>query len=156
MVLARPQLFNNTTHRSATIQRIRLGASRDGRLTAIGHDSWSGDLPGGSPEGAGAQTRQLYAAPNRLVVERLAELHLPESNAMRAPGEAVGMMALEGAMDELAETLGIDPVELRVLNDTQVDPEKPERRFSHRDLIGCLREGAARFGWERRVTALTR
>ncbi|KQN36875.1 xanthine dehydrogenase [Sphingomonas sp. Leaf407] len=151
VVLARPQVFNNTTHRSATIQRIRLGATRDGRLTAIGHDSWSGDLPGGSPEGAGAQTRQLYAAPNRLVVERLAELHLPESNAMRAPGEAVGMMALEGAMDELAETLGVDPVELRILNDTQVDPEKPERRFSHRDLIGCLREGAARFGWERRV-----
>ncbi|MEP9401224.1 aldehyde oxidoreductase molybdenum-binding subunit PaoC [Sphingomonas sp. VNH70] len=151
VVLARPQLFNNTPHRSSTIQRIRLGATPQGRLTAIGHDSWSGDLPGGSPEGAAAQTRALYAAPNRLVVERLAELHLPESNAMRAPGEAVGMMALEAAMDELAEKLGIDPVELRILNDTQVDPEKPERRFSHRDLIGCLREGAARFGWDRRV-----
>ena len=151
VVLSRPQMFNNTPHRSSTIQRLRLGAAADGRLQAIAHESWSGDLPGGSPEGAGAQTRQLYAAPNRRVVEWLAELNLPESNAMRAPGEAVGMMAIEAAMDELAERLGIDPVELRVLNDTQVDPEKPERRFSHRDLIGCLREGAERFGWSARV-----
>ncbi len=152
VVLTRPHIFNNTTHRSATIQRLRLGADRDGRLQAIAHESWSGDLPGGSPEGAGAQTRQLYAAPHRRVVEWLAELNLPESNAMRAPGEAVGMMAIEAAMDELAETLKIDPVELRILNDTQVDPEKPERRFSHRDLIGCLREGAERFGWNARST----
>ncbi|MDJ0277611.1 xanthine dehydrogenase family protein molybdopterin-binding subunit [Sphingomonas sp. 2R-10] len=152
VVLSRMQMFNNTPHRSATIQRLRLGADRGGRLQAIAHESWSGDLPGGSPEGAGAQTRQLYAAPNRRVVEWLAELNLPESNAMRAPGEAVGMMAIEAAMDELAETLAIDPVELRILNDTQVDPEKPERRFSHRDLIGCLREGAERFGWSTRST----
>ncbi|MFD1036046.1 molybdopterin cofactor-binding domain-containing protein [Sphingomonas hankookensis] len=152
VVLTRPQMFNNTTHRSSTIQRLRLGADREGRLQAIAHDSWSGDLPGGGPEGAGAQTRQLYAAPNRQVVEWLAELNLPESSAMRAPGEAVGMMAIEAAMDELAETLTIDPVDLRILNDTQVDPEKPERRFSHRDLIGCLREGAERFGWSARST----
>ncbi|KQM41323.1 xanthine dehydrogenase family protein molybdopterin-binding subunit [Sphingomonas sp. Leaf10] len=151
VVLTRPQVFNNTPHRSATIQRLRLGATREGRLTAIGHESWSGDVAGGSPEGAGAQTRQLYAAPHRRVDEWLATLNLPESNAMRAPGEAVGMMAIEAAMDELAERLGIDPVELRILNDTQVDPEKPERRFSHRDLIGCLREGAERFGWSARV-----
>lgn len=151
VVLSRPQLFNNTPHRSATIQRLRLGATREGRLTAIGHESWSGDVAGGSPEGAGAQTRQLYAAPHRRVDEWLATLNLPESNAMRAPGEAVGMMAIEAAMDELAEQLAIDPVELRILNDTQVDPEKPERRFSHRDLIGCLREGAERFGWSARA-----
>lgn len=151
VVLSRPQVFNNTPHRSATIQRLRLGATREGRLTAIGHESWSGDVAGGSPEGAGAQTRQLYAAPHRRVDEWLATLNLPESNAMRAPGEAVGMMAIEAAMDELAEQLAIDPVELRILNDTQVDPEKPERRFSHRDLIGCLREGAERFGWSARA-----
>ncbi|MGN5374134.1 MAG: xanthine dehydrogenase [Sphingomonas hengshuiensis] len=150
VVLTRHQMFNNTTHRSSTIQRLRLGADRGGRLQAIAHESWSGDLPGGSPEGAGAQTRQLYAAPNRRVVEWLAELNLPESSAMRAPGEAVGMMAIEAAMDELAERLSIDPVELRILNDTQVDPEQPERRFSHRDLVGCLREGAERFGWSAR------
>ena len=73
---------------------------------------------------------------------RLAVLDLPEGNAMRAPGEAPGMMALEIAMDEMAEKLGIDPVEFRILNDTQVDPEKPERPFSQRSLIECLRIGA--------------
>jgi xanthine dehydrogenase YagR molybdenum-binding subunit len=81
---------------------------------------------------------------------RLAPLDLPEGNAMRAPGEAPGMMALEVAMDEMAEKLGLDPVDFRILNDTQVDPENPDRRFSHRDLVGCLRLGAARFGWSKR------
>jgi len=81
---------------------------------------------------------------------RLARLDLPEGNAMRAPGEAPGMLALEVAMDETAEKLGIDPVQFRILNDTQVDPEKPGRRFSHRDLVGCLRLGAERFGWDKR------
>jgi xanthine dehydrogenase YagR molybdenum-binding subunit len=77
-------------------------------------------------------------------------MDLPEGNAMRAPGEAPGMMALEIAMDELAEKLGLDPVELRVRNDTQGDPEKPDRPFSQRNLVRCLREGAERFGWMRR------
>src|SRR3546814_4781783 len=81
---------------------------------------------------------------------RLAVIDLPEGNAMRAPGEAPGMMALEIAMDELAEKLGMDPVELRIRNDTQVDPEKPGRPFSQCRFVECLREGAKRFGWERR------
>ena len=86
-----------------------------------------GDLPGGKPESAVSQTRLLYAGANRMTAMRLAVLDLPEGNAMRAPGEAPGMMALEIAMDEMAEKLGMDPVEFRILNDTQVDPEKPER-----------------------------
>ena len=69
---------------------------------------------------------------------------------MRAPGEAPGLMALEIAMDEMAEKLGLDPVAFRILNDTQVDPQKPDRPFSHRDLIGCLKLGAERFGWDKR------
>ncbi|PXA97024.1 xanthine dehydrogenase [Nostoc sp. 3335mG] len=150
LALARPQVMNNTVHRPATIQRIRLGAGRDGRLTAIGHESLSGNLPGGRPEGATAQTRLLYASANRMTALRLAELDLPEGNSMRAPGEAPGMMALEIAMDELAEKLGMDPVALRILNDTQIDPEKPERRFSERQLVKCLEQGAATFGWSRR------
>jgi xanthine dehydrogenase YagR molybdenum-binding subunit len=150
VALARPQIFNNTTHRPATIQRVRLGATRDGRLTAIAHESWSGNQPGGGPEGATKQSRYLYAAKNRRIVENLAVLNLPEGNAMRAPGEAVGLLAIEAAMDELAHELRIDPVELRIRNDTQVDPEKPDRPFSQRDLVGCLREGARRFGWEKR------
>ena len=150
VALTRPLIFNNTTHRPATIQRVRLGALADGKITAIGHESWSGDLPGGQPETAVAQTRLLYAGANRLTAMRLAVLDLPEGNAMRAPGEAPGLMALEIAMDEMAEKLGIDPVEFRVRNDTQVDPEHPERPFSQRRLIECLRTGAERFGWQRR------
>ncbi|QNQ08431.1 aldehyde oxidoreductase molybdenum-binding subunit PaoC [Sphingomonas alpina] len=150
LALARPQMFNNTTHRPATIQRIRIGATRKGKITAIGHESWSGDLPGGGPETAVNQTRLLYAGANRMTATRLAVLDLPEGNAMRAPGEAPGLMALEIAMDEMAEKLRLDPVEFRILNDTQVDPENPGTPFSHRDLIGCLRTGAERFGWDKR------
>jgi xanthine dehydrogenase YagR molybdenum-binding subunit len=96
------------------------------------------------------QTRLLYAGANRLTRQRLAELDLPEGNSMRAPGEAPGMMALEIAMDEMAEKLGLDPVEFRIRNDTQVDPEQPERPFSQRQLTECLRTGAERFGWSAR------
>ncbi len=150
VALPRPFLMNNTTHRPATIQRIRIGAGRDGKITAIAHESWSGDLPGGGPEVAVQQTRLLYAGANRMTAMRLATLDLPEGNAMRAPGEAPGMMALEIAIDEMAERLGLDPVEFRIINDTQVDPENPERPFSHRNLVGCLRTGAERFGWQDR------
>ncbi|SED10469.1 aldehyde oxidoreductase molybdenum-binding subunit PaoC [Bradyrhizobium erythrophlei] len=150
VALPRPFIPNNTTHRPATRQRIRIGAGTDGRIIAIAHESGSGDLPDGQPETATNQTRLLYAGPNRLTSMRLAVIDLPEGNAMRAPGEAPGMMALEIAMDELAEKLGLDPVELRVRNDTQVDPEKPDRPYSQRNLVRCLREGAERFGWTRR------
>ncbi|TYT25507.1 xanthine dehydrogenase family protein molybdopterin-binding subunit [Luteimonas viscosa] len=150
VALSRPQIFNNTTHRPATIQRIRIGCGEDGKISAIAHESWSGDLPGGGPEVATQQTRWLYAGANRRCALRLAELDLPEGNAMRAPGEAPGMMALEAAVDEMAEKLGMDPVEFRIVNDTQVDPEKPERPFSQRQLVQCLRTGARQFGWTRR------
>ena len=153
VTLARPMMFNNTTHRPATIQRIRLGATKDGKLIAIGHESWSGDLPGGGPEAAVLQTRLLYAGANRMTKMRLAVLDLAEGNDMRAPGEAPGLMALEIAMDEMAEKLGLDPVEFRIRNDTQVDPRKPERPFSQRRLIECFRTGAERFGWNKRSAA---
>ncbi|WP_149535707.1 aldehyde oxidoreductase molybdenum-binding subunit PaoC [Siccirubricoccus phaeus] len=150
IALPRPLAVNNTTHRPATIQRVRIGAEQDGRITAIGHESWSGDLPDGGPETAVNQTRLLYAGAHRMTATRLATLDLPEGNAMRAPGEAPGMMVLEIAMDEMAEKLGIDPVQFRVLNDTQQDPENPSRPFSRRQLVACCRMGAERFGWERR------
>ncbi|EIX1534285.1 xanthine dehydrogenase family protein molybdopterin-binding subunit [Cronobacter sakazakii] len=150
VMLPRPFIPNNTTHRPATIQRMRIGAHNDGRITAIAHESWSGNLPGGPTETATNQTELLYAGANRHTGLRLAELDLPEGNSMRAPGEAPGMMVLEIAMDEMAEKLGIDPVEFRIINDTQVDPAHPERFFSRRQLVECLRTGAARFGWHQR------
>ena len=150
LAMQRPLMINNSTHRPATIQRVRLGATRDGRLTAIAHSSTSGNLPDGKPETAVSQTKLFYAAPNRETYMKLAVLDLPEGNAMRAPGEAPGLMVLEIAMDELAEALGMDPVELRIVNDTQVDPEKPDHPFSGRHYVECLRTGAERFGWTRR------
>ena len=150
LALTRPMIANNSTHRPATIQRLRIGAERDGTITAIAHESTSGNLPKGKPETAVEQTKLLYAGANRMTAMKLAELDLPEGNAMRAPGEAPGLMALEVAMDEMAEKLGMDPVEFRIKNDTQVDPAKPDRPFSQRHLVECLRQGAERFGWSKR------
>jgi len=152
VMLPRPLIPNNTTHRPATIQHIRIGTDEKGRITAIAHESWSGNLPGGTPETAVQQSELLYAGKNRLTGLRLAQLDLPEGNAMRAPGEAPGLMALEIAIDEVAEKAGVDPVEFRILNDTQVDPLNTERFFSRRQLIECLRTGADKFGWHRRNT----
>ncbi|MGO8080435.1 aldehyde oxidoreductase molybdenum-binding subunit PaoC [Rhizobium leguminosarum] len=156
VALPRPLMMNNTTHRPATIQRIRIGAEKNGKITAIAHESWNGDQPEGRLEGAVSQTRLLYAGENRMTAMRLATLDLPEGNDMRAPGEAPGMMALEIAVDEMAEKLGMDPVEFRILNDTQVDPEKPERPFSQRNLIGCFKLGAEKFGWNDRPKVASR
>ena len=168
VALQRALIPNNTVHRAATIQRIRIGATQDGKIAAIAHESWSGDQPGGKPETASAPTRSLYAGPHRMTANRLAVLDLPEANAMRAPGEAPGMAALEIAMDEMAEKLGIDPIDFRILNDSQVMPDYPAKPgsqdarsrqprqqpshppFSQRQLVECLRLGAQRFGWARR------
>ena len=150
VALPRPLIANNTIHRPATIQRIQIGATPDGTITAIGHVSWSGNLPGGGVETTTASTRLLYAGANRFTQLRQAVLDLAEGSAMRAPGEATGMMALEIAMDEMAEKLTMDPVAFRIKNDTQVDPEKPERKFSSRKLVECLQTGAKQFGWTKR------
>jgi xanthine dehydrogenase YagR molybdenum-binding subunit len=148
--LTRQQVFHVTTHRSDTIQRLRLGADRDGRLLAIGHDVLSGNLRSEETyEGAALQTRTLYASANRLTRHRLAPLDIPVASSMRAPGEAVGMLALECAMDELADKLGLDPIDLRVRNEPLEDPER-HVPYSSRHLLPCFQEGAKRFGWDRR------
>jgi len=152
LTLQRPLMFNNTIHRPATIQRLRIGAGRDGKITAISHESWSGNLAGGRTEPTTLSTRALYAGANRMTATHLAVLDLAEGQAMRAPGEAPGLMALEVAMDEMAEKLGMDPVAFRILNDTQVDPEDSDRPFSTRRFVECLQTGAKHFGWNDRPT----
>jgi xanthine dehydrogenase YagR molybdenum-binding subunit len=148
--LTRQQIFHVTTHRSDTIQRLRLGTDRNGRILAIGHDVFSGNLPSEQTyEGAALQTRTLYAGPNRLTRHRLAPLDIPVASSMRAPGESVGLMALECAMDELAEKLNLDPIELRMRNEPTEDPEK-HIPYSSRHLIACMQEGARRFAWDKR------
>jgi xanthine dehydrogenase YagR molybdenum-binding subunit len=151
VAMTRPQLFYLTTHRSASEQRVRLGANADGRLTAYGQDALVQTASFDNyvePVMLAAST--LYAAPNRLTRYHLARLDLPRSDSMRAPGDAIGLIALESAMDELAERLQLDPVELRLRNNTLTDPEN-RLPFASRHLGECLREGAARFGWDKRV-----
>jgi CO/xanthine dehydrogenase Mo-binding subunit len=121
------------------VQRIRIGTTKDGRITAIGHESWSGDLPDGKADGAVAPTRMLYAGSNRMTATKLAVLDLPEGNAMRAPGETTGMMTPEIAIDEMAEKLGIDPIEFRILNDTQVRPRPSSARVFTESPGSCRR-----------------
>lgn len=146
----RPQMFANTGHRPMGIQRVRLGAERDGRLTAIGHDVWMQTAPHDEfIEQCAAFSRVMYAAPNRVHRHWGVRLDLPASDIMRAPGEEPGSIAVECAMDELAAALGIDPVELRIRNEPDRDPET-HLPFSSRSLVPCLREGARRFGWESR------
>ena len=150
LALTRQQVFHVTTHRSDTIQRLRFGTDRDGHILAIGHDVVSGNLASEQDyEGAANQTRTLYAGANRETRHRLVPLDVPVASAMRAPGEAVGMLALECAMDELAETLRLDPIELRVRNEPAQDPTNGVP-YSSRQLIGCMRAGAERFGWDKR------
>jgi xanthine dehydrogenase YagR molybdenum-binding subunit len=149
--LTRQQMFHFTTHRTDTLQRLRLAADRTGRLIAIGHDSSSHSASFDNfYESASQQTRSLYAAPNRRTTHRAVRLDLPIADSTRAPGEAVGMLALEQAMDELAERLQIDPIELRLRNEPAMDPEK-RVPYSSRHLVACLQEGAQRFGWSARL-----
>jgi xanthine dehydrogenase YagR molybdenum-binding subunit len=150
IALTRQQLFHAVGHRTNTIQRVRIGAAKDGTIQAIAHESWSGNQPGNDEfEPAVLATRSLYAGANRMNHHRLAALDLPPAISMRAPGEAVGLLALEEAMDELAVKLGMDPITLRERNEPKEDPEL-HVPYSSRKLLECMREGAKRFGWGKR------
>jgi len=148
--LTRQQMFALAGYRTPTIQRVRLGADRDGHLTAIAHDVIEQTSRFKEfAEQTAVPTRMMYKAPNRRTTHRLAALDVPVPSWMRAPGETPGMFAAEVAMDELAVACGIDPIELRIRNEPEADPESG-RPWSGRNLVGCLREGARRFGWARR------
>jgi xanthine dehydrogenase YagR molybdenum-binding subunit len=146
----RQQMFHLTGYRTPTIQRLRLGADADGRLTAIVHEAavQTSQLRE-FVEQVVTPTRTMYAAPNRRTTHRVVALNVPTPSWMRAPGECPGMYGLESAMDELAYAIGIDPIELRVRNEPERDPEQ-DTEWSSRNLVACLREGARRFGWEAR------
>ncbi|MDP9842024.1 xanthine dehydrogenase family protein molybdopterin-binding subunit [Streptosporangium lutulentum] len=153
LAVTRQQMFAVTGYRTPTIQRVRLGADTDGRLTAIMHEAFEqSSRIHEFAEQTTTPTRMMYAAPNRRTTHRLVRLDVPTPSYMRAPGEAPGMFALESAMDELAVACKIDPVELRIRNDPAADPESG-LPFSSRNLVACLREGARRFGWADRDPA---
>jgi xanthine dehydrogenase YagR molybdenum-binding subunit len=148
--LTRQQMFCVAGYRTPTIQRFRLGATRDGRLKSIIHDVV--ELTSRFKEFAeqtAVPTRLMYASPNRRTRHRLAALDLPKPSWMRAPGETPGIFAGEVAMDELAVACGLDPIELRIRNEPERDPQSG-KRWGNRHLVECLREGARRFSWSSR------
>ncbi|WP_103355824.1 xanthine dehydrogenase family protein molybdopterin-binding subunit [Amycolatopsis sp. CA-128772] len=150
LALTRQQMFALAGYRTPTIQRVRLGADRDGRLRALRVDvvEQTSRIKEFA-EQTGVPARMMYAVPNRATGHRLAALDVPVPSWMRAPGECPGMFGPEVAMDELAVALGMDPIELRVRNEPERDPENG-RPFSSRNLVACLRTGAERFGWAER------
>ncbi|MFM9902732.1 MAG: molybdopterin cofactor-binding domain-containing protein [Polaromonas sp.] len=150
--LTRQQMFHVTTHRSDTVQRLQLGAGPDGVITAMGHEAWSHSARFDNfYEPTAMATRSLYAGAHRKTRHRSLPLDLPVADSTRAPGEAVGMLGLECAMDELAHALKMDPVELRLRNEPTQDPEQ-NVPYSTRQLVACMQEGAKRFGWPQRQT----
>jgi xanthine dehydrogenase YagR molybdenum-binding subunit len=150
VALTRAQMFASVGYRTPTIQRVRLGATRDGRLIAIAHDAFEQTSTVREfAEQTCTPTRMMYAAPDRLTRHRLVALDVPTPSWMRAPGECPGMFALESAVDELAVACDLDPIELRIRNEPDLDPERGIP-FSSRNLVACLREGAERFGWAER------
>lgn len=152
--LTRAQMYSMAGHQPATIQNIALGADRSGKLTGIRHESISPtSMFDDYIEYAANATRFLWGATGGIATgHKIVHVNRNTPTAMRAPHEALGHVALECAMDELAYSAGVDPVQLRLLNDTNIDPFSG-RPFSTRGLRQCLIEGAQRFNWSKRVPA---
>ncbi|OYX65436.1 MAG: xanthine dehydrogenase [Sphingomonadales bacterium 32-64-17] len=148
VVMARQQVFQCIMRRSETTQRLRLSADAQGRLTGFGHHALVSNLPGEAfAEPVLQSSHFLYGGDNRELMLEIARVHRMTAGSVRAPGEAVGMPALESAMDVLAEKVGIDPVELRLKNIPDQDPEEGLPFSSHK-LAECLKQGAEAFGWD--------
>ncbi len=150
----RDLMFTAVGHRPETQQRIRIGAQKDGKLVSLhqdyrNHTSLGDDFR----ENCGEATPFLYSTPNLLVTSALVRRNVGAPTPMRGPGAVPGLFAVESAMDELAVQLGMDPVELRLKNDTLID-ESTGKPFSSRHYKECLQVGAEHFGWSRRTAAV--
>ncbi|HEV3372919.1 MAG TPA: xanthine dehydrogenase family protein molybdopterin-binding subunit [Xanthobacteraceae bacterium] len=153
LVLRREQMFGPVGHRAPTRQTLRLGADRDGRLTALDHRTrTTSSTFDDFFEPASDASHTLYASPAIATSHEAVRVDTGTPLFMRAPGEATGSIALEGAIDEMAHACGMDPLAFRLANYAEVEPisGKP---FSSKALRDCYTQGAARFGWERRPLA---
>ncbi|MFH8337067.1 xanthine dehydrogenase family protein molybdopterin-binding subunit [Streptomyces sp. AM6-12] len=147
LVYPRRYLPTVVGHRAPTLHRLRLAADPDGRLTALVHEvTTHTSRVKEFVEQAAVPARVMYATPNLRTAHRVVALDVPTPSWMRAPGESPGMYALESAVDELAEALGMDPIQLRIRNEPEREPGSG-KPFSSRHLVQCLREGSRRFGW---------
>ncbi|MCD0451137.1 xanthine dehydrogenase family protein molybdopterin-binding subunit [Actinocorallia sp. API 0066] len=151
LVLTRPEMFTGVGYRPESIQRIRIGATRDGRLTALAHEAIAPvALEDDNFEAVSHTSARAYACPNVMTRDRQVRLNIPCPGSMRAPTEAQGNFALESAMDELAVDLGIDPLDLRLRNFAGTDP-LTGLPWSSNALRECFARGAELFGWSRRT-----
>lgn len=154
LVMRREQMFGSIGFRGRTYQTLELAAKADGTLTAVRHDTVDQTSSFDQfAESCSLQARMLYESPNVSTTHRLVRLDMGTPSFMRAPGEAPGNYALESAMDELSYELKMDPLALRLKNYTEKDPEK-NKPWSSKSLRECYRQGAERFGWERRNPAV--
>ena len=150
VTVTRTQMFTNTGLRQQNEQKMRVGAKKDGTLTALSHETLSfTSTTQEFQEPCGMVSKMLYNVPNNEVTYKLIPMNRQTPFSMRAPGEATGSFALESAMDEMAWKLKMDPLEFRIKNDTQTDLHE-EKPFSSRLLVECLRIGAEKFGWKDR------
>jgi xanthine dehydrogenase YagR molybdenum-binding subunit len=150
LVLSRPMMFYNVGHRPRTVQRIRIGAKPDGKLVSLQHDYVNAtSILDDYVENCGEATPHMYSVPNLRVTSGLAKRNIGTPTSMRGPGAVPGLFALESGMDELAIKLGMDPVQLRLLNEPSLD-EGSGLPFTSRHFQECMRVGADRFGWAKR------
>jgi xanthine dehydrogenase YagR molybdenum-binding subunit len=150
LVLSRPMMFHSVGHRPRIEQRIRLGANKDGKLVSLQHDYVNTtSMLDDYEENCGEATPLMYSVANLRVTSGLAKRNIGTPTAMRGPGAVPGLFATESAMDELAVKLGIDPVELHLLNEPKRD-ESLGVPFSSRHLKECLTLGSEKFGWPKR------
>lgn len=150
VALTREQVFTATATRAATVQKLGLGADEDGTLIAVRHESWCAtDTRRSFVEQTSPHTKDYYTTRNLALSQKVVRLNIPPTTFMRAPGEAPGSFALESAIDELAVALNMDPIELRLKNDSTA-PHGSDLLWSSKHLDECYRIGAARFGWAKR------
>ncbi|MGA3222491.1 MAG: xanthine dehydrogenase family protein molybdopterin-binding subunit [Acidobacteriaceae bacterium] len=151
LVLTRDMMFQSVGHRPRTQQRVRLGATPDGKLVSLMHDSLNHtSILDDYSEGCSEATAYSYSTPNLRATSGLVRRNVGTPTSMRGPGAVPGLFALESAMDELAIKLNVDPVKLRLLNEPQKD-EGLNLPFSSRHMVECLNVGAEKFGWSQRT-----
>lgn len=150
--LTRAQMFTANGYRPATIQQMKFAADAEGKLASLRHDGFSqmsSETLGEFSEPVALSTEMLYACPNVSVSHRVVPTSMPLPTFMRAPGKASGTYALEAAIDELAQQVGMDPLEFRIRNYADSDPHE-NKPFASKKLLDCYHAGAEAFGWANR------
>src|SRR5437667_3544915 len=151
LVLSRKMMFQSVGHRPRTQQRVRLGATPDGKLVSLQHDYvYHRSMLDTHHEDCGEATPFQYSVPNLRVTFGRARRNIGGAADMRGPGAVTGLYATESALNELAHQLKMDPVKVRVINEPKID-ESLGVPFSSRHLLECFERGAEKFGWSKRT-----